>query len=184
MSDENVDNHFEELLAEFAVRQEEMKQKRMQLISLVCKVLRENKIASVIVSYDGSGDEGNTNEPVAFGQEVDVTTFRQTPVDGDLTDLLNELAIPDELRVFEESVGYFSQYVRSVGEGLCTLLSDFVPDGYENNEGGTGCVVLNAVTGLVEVEHGAYVTEVYWHTRKVNAQGDIEIIRDKKEIES
>jgi len=151
---------------------------RMRLIPLVCEILQENKIAAVAVRYNGSGDEGFTEEPEAFSQEVIASLF-VSKSDADLTDLLNELQIPDKLQAFESSkpadaahsgVKYFWPG-DSFGEGLRKLLDEFVPEGYENNEGGTGYVVLNAVTKLIEVEHGNYVTTVEWHTRKFNDQG-------------
>lgn len=180
-----MSENFEELVAKYTEQHAEMRRMQMRVLSKVCKLLQENKIATVIVRYEGSGDEGNTEKPEAFEQVVDIKQWHGLQAGDELTDLLNEMPIPEEWQIdgAEESQ-YFSKYVDSVGEGLGTLLSDFVPNGYEDNEGGTGCVLLDTATELIEVEHGDYVTEVHWHSRKINNQGEVEIIKEKEETDS
>ena len=43
---------------------------------------------------------------------------------------------------------------------LGELVNDFIPSGYENNEGGQGVVRINLETGEVEVDHEYNLTEV------------------------
>lgn len=180
---ESIDEEWVEKLAKFQAEVAEAKKQRMQLLVEVCKVLQENDIASVRVSYEGSGDEGNAESPEAFSVAIDNDTNQvfQAKADDELTDLLNEMEVPEEWKTRESS--YFS-YANSVGEGLADFLAEFAPDGYENNEGGTGYIVLNTATATVEVEHGDYVTEVHWHKRKVDAQGEVEIVKTEEDTET
>lgn len=177
---EIIDEAWADKLAKFQAEVAEANKQRMQLLVEVCKVLQENNIASVMVRYNGSGDEGETEPLEAFSVAIDndMNHCFQAKADDELTDLLNEMPIPVEWKSRESS--YF-KYTHSVGEGLSDFLVEFAPNGYEDGEGGTGYIVLNTATATVEVDHGNYVTEVHWHKRKVNAQGDVEIVKTEED---
>lgn len=177
------ENH-EELIAKWMEEQTKTERMRMQVVSRVCALLRKHKITAVSMNYNGSGDEGE-NQPIdAFDQIVNLENARNVDVNYELTELLYKMAVPEEWLVnAREEGGYFSS-VGSVGEGIGDLLAEFVPSGYEDNEGGTGYLLLNAETELIEGEHGAYITEVHWHKRRIYESGKVEIIKEKEETDS
>jgi hypothetical protein len=101
-------------------------------------------------SYDGSGDSGDIEE-VTFVR----APFEDTPVgapESVMSDTEFKAEVKAKLSAEEQALIDESALNKAV--------FSLMPPGFENNEGGYGEVVLDVVTGAIQVQHNERYTEV------------------------
>lgn len=55
---------------------------------------------------------------------------------------------------------------------LQNIVWEFVPAGFENNDGGFGTVIIDFQNNQIEIEHSDRIVEVETHEKKYNFNGD------------
>ena len=104
--------------------------KHLRAKSLIVNAMKQAGISTAVIEYSGSGDSGNVDD-VTFTPEVDA-----------------RVTIEDEDVSLNEAVRDFANE-----------LIDSEHSGYENDDGGSGTITINAETNLVTWEHLDYYTE-------------------------
>jgi hypothetical protein len=105
---------------------------------------------SVRWSYDGSGDSGG----------IEAVTFVKTPVE-DTPGGAPEAVMSDTEFEAEVKAKLSAEEQALIDESaLNDAVFGLMPSGFENNDGGYGEVVLDVVTGAIQVQHNERYTEV------------------------
>lgn len=120
--------------------QQQLHRLRLQNSITLCKVLAAHGIVTVIIPFDGYGDEGQIGKPEAldsYGQPVQLPEptldMLVQPFDGQAG--LQHLALPQALERFAWDV-----------------LAEALP-GWEINEGSHGDIILDVAKGKTRLSH-------------------------------
>lgn len=128
----------------------------------ILPILRDHGIATILITYDGYGDEGNIYEIEALSGPTD---------DGAAGDeSRRRVALPtvDCDRVSVDHLGNVTVDIKTLEDALeafTELALEQLHEGYENNEGGFGTFTFDVATGQVTLHHeDRYIaTEAFEH---------------------
>jgi hypothetical protein len=126
----------------------------------VMAALKASGIKEVEVEYAGSGDSGQI-EDVRFVRRNALDAMGDA-VDGDMTEIEEQMiTVIEETSRFEngewvKEVKEVQKDLKSAVEELCY---DYLPGGWEINEGSSGMFSFDVVTGVIKHVHNNYYME-------------------------
>ncbi len=151
-------------LKDYEARRAQERAEIVKRIEAVAELLASHGIKTVVVTYEGSGDSGCTEDVYCLAEPCDPDVACQSDRDEDMTAKLVALRYPEDVpedSPLRQLAGY---YHNSFDQFVGDLLGELAPDGYENNEGGQGTIVLDTEAKVATVRHGTYVTEVEYES--------------------
>lgn len=130
--------------------------RQVAAIKPICEYLSKLGVVGVVAVYEGSGDEGVTEDIYAIKEilESPLLTAYNAADDEVKTKELTALDVPKELDALTSHT-YGTDLLKWLGD----FLVFFAPDGYQDGNGGKGRVVLDVAAGRVDVEHDTYYIE-------------------------
>ncbi len=151
-------------------RSEETSAKASALAEKIIASMLTVGIPEVVVSYNGAGDSG----------QVDYITVPKQPGASDEEQAteatLKTIAFHDRTRTFSGFDNVKGEWVTNTRpatlhdliEDLAYLVIDIKHPGWENNDGASGDLTINAKEGTIVLDHNEYITssEAYSHTLK------------------
>lgn len=171
----------------------------MALARLLAKKLHADGFTGLVLSYHGSGDEAQTGAAVAL-DTTEMPLLTEETVFGDLdlpgynpvktalldcatfaaangyADWLVKTATTADLRSI---LGQRSGRFNTIRDLLDALLFVYVPNGYENNDGGAGILFFDTSCGDVYAHFGGYYTAFVPSTPvRFTTEGDEELVDD------
>jgi hypothetical protein len=123
-------------------------------IVAICKFLQELKVPAIAVLYDGSGDSGNWDEVFALSEAKSPDEVGYDAGDAELTKLVRSAPIPDWLIMPVRTQD--GKVLDEIAYKLC----DYLPGGWEINEGSFGTIVLDTMSCKISINHGERITNV------------------------
>lgn len=142
----------------YLIEKKEREKARIKKIRKIAKVCHEAGICGVAVTYAGSGDSGCVESTWVVKKIDDIDNITEDNFDEVGNNKLKVMPVPESID--EKDASIYSAMLDYVGD----LLADFAPDGYENNEGGQGTVLLDCENAEVKTYHGNNVVEVEYET--------------------
>lgn len=132
-------------------------------ITKIAKILQEHHIVGIGVSYSGSNDSGCLDDVWVLEEieSIDENFGYDPRRNKAKEDLLSAMPVPQDIDKHSRD-----NLLAYTGE----LLADMAPDGWENNDGGEGTVLLDVSTEEVTVRHGYFRTEIDYDTYSYSAQ--------------
>lgn len=104
--------------------------------AILFKAMQDAGLESLTVSYSGGGDSGGVD-------------------DNDVPDSVANKKYP----FLEEQRGSHVLKERTLGEMASNIAYDYMPSGFENNEGGYGSVYFNVANGVIDHNHTDYIED-------------------------
>ena len=141
-----TESNFKYDFADYERQQQEQRDKAAEGLKGLCDPLAALGVASVVGKYDGYGDSGNFESVEAFAE----------PADRD-----DDFRGGDEIKLSPE-----------LTEQLKTHLFDFLPAGFEINEGSFGDLVLDVAERKVYLEHNQRVESSEYSEQSFDLEGE------------
>lgn len=150
-------------------------------LKVVFSALRDLKVERVVMTYSGGGDSGEYHYPIYTMRDGRSLESRSGYGGSSYKyDSSEEFTTDAEVTIREVNYGDWNQETRVQGPAyivktvgpLCDAVYALMEDavelehcGWYNNEGGEGEVVIDLEEGLLQVDHGDYITETSWSTQ-------------------
>jgi hypothetical protein len=136
--------------------------------------LKQNNVGSVVVTYDGSGDDGQITEVQAYGS-CDITKVKKKL--GSKPELkkinIDGIKIKWTSKKGAFSKGTWIEKEKTEDMELEEIIRDFCYEVLEkagfdwvNNDGGYGEITIDPDTGKVSLEHNQRITTVETHSEE------------------
>lgn len=128
-------------------RNEQKQEAKTILLSLVPR-FKAAGVAYVVAYYNGEGDSGQIEEICFFGPDTDQDTVYAARSQGDIDGpTMGEVSLTDPTDDNAKTVH------------LDAFFDQFTPDGYEDNDGGFGAVILDVEAAKIRVNSASRFTD-------------------------
>lgn len=156
--------------------EQEIATNKQAAIKFILKAMHAHEVKCIVCEYSGSGDSGSVEETHVLQEPIEPEDYLNMEVE---TDTVGELAlrsadlseVPDLFKgswckpiTLFDAIGYAADYV--------------TPSGYENNEGGQGVIVFDAVNNECRCEHGSNYTEVNYSSETISLEEPVDEVSD------
>lgn len=141
---------WEKRMAERDRKAEERKKEHKTMLRTICMMLSRHKIKKVVISYDGQGDNGCVDDVKFFDDKLPLNN-----------DAINNLELT---RYTRKGYNWKLQQEEEVECSAISKLEDiaheYLPSGWEINEGSYGEFVIHVEDGEMEHEHNIRVESI------------------------
>ena len=145
---------WENRIAERYRKAEERKKEHKTMLRTICMMLSRHKIKKVVISYDGQGDSGCVDEVKLFDENDKAINER-------------DIEVRDEYGLSRYTRKQWDWKLQQEVEVDCSALSklediayEYLPSGWEINEGSYGEFVIHVEEGEMEHEHSIRVESI------------------------
>ena len=151
------------------VRDEKLQKAQKELIG-VCDALSETSIKLVVISYNGEGDSGSIEE-CRYYTDAEAESGDSSELCGDeLTEALSKVK-DFFVQVYDYEAHGYTARMRPVGDKLEDLAYEFLPMGWEINEGSFGTLHIKVDEKELFRDHGTRIEDVNWDADTFQLEG-------------
>lgn len=161
--------------------EQEAREPKRLATQVVLMAMKAHNVKCVVCEYSGVGDSGCIEETHVLKEPVEPEDFHTFDVE---LDEEGRAALEAATTGDIELTGELDTLFKNAWEKPTTLLdmityaADYVtPMGYENNDGGQGTIVFDAVNNECRCEHGSNYTETSYDSETISFEegGDAEV---------
>lgn len=149
MSDKSVYDKFSE---EYQKRKDKCRSRLLQNRDRILQALKNLEITSVVVSYSGSGDDGQINDVELFrGKQL-------VEIEAEVSVIIGKSKWDPEKSTW---INYEEEDLCPFSEAIRDFVYDWIESeytGWENNDGASGECMIEVATAEFSLEHITYYT--------------------------
>lgn len=155
--------------AYLTIRDEKLQKAKKELIA-VCDSLSETPIKLVVISYNGYGDSGSIEECRYYTDVEGGNGDSSELCDDELTEALSKVK-EFAVQVYDYEAHGYKSCMKPVGDKLEDLAYDFLPCGWEINEGSFGTLNIKVDEKELSRDHGTRIEDVDWDADTFQLEG-------------